>query len=429
MDIEKYASTSTDLQCDRSCSENFIASGGFADVYVGLLNGTIPVAVKYKRPLRKSSVDETDYYDTRNDEDYKCPFLHEAQFMAELVECDFIISIRAVQLGPVGLECNMIAMELAVCTLCDILYCHNDADGKAVECISNIQSCQSSSVNKVLPLQTKLTLMHDAIKAVEYMHGKLISHNDIKADNFLLTADGKLKLTDFGLSSHQAVNPPHTKSPKLSPTKREKKMLQTTKVAVVSKPPVKKYSIPASTDSCYDLASLSPLPSILRKGSPVYQAPELFTAPAICTFASDVYAFSVLLNEVLTGCRPMQHMLAAMLPVQVCGGLRPDPVYGDLPSSTMAQHVFEKVEESVRKITAENNEETAKECIPARPCEDSETQKRLRHLIKIGWSTSPKERPLSSSVSKTLAKLLSAAGGENRDELERIASVIKALKT
>jgi non-specific serine/threonine protein kinase/serine/threonine-protein kinase len=51
-----------------------------------------------------------------------------------------------------------------------------------------------------LPLPDRLRLFLEVCRAVHYAHGRLIVHRDIKANNVLVGADGRVRLLDFGIA-------------------------------------------------------------------------------------------------------------------------------------------------------------------------------------------------------------------------------------
>ncbi|MBS0382669.1 MAG: serine/threonine protein kinase [Proteobacteria bacterium] len=106
-----------------------------------------------------------------------------------------------------------------------------------------------------LPERSRLTLFLKVCRAVESAHRALIVHRDLKPSNVLVTADGEVKLLDFGIA----------------------KLLDDTDGATRTRH---------------------------HALTPAYAAPEQFTSGAITT-ATDVYALGVLLRELLTGERQL----------------------------------------------------------------------------------------------------------------------------
>ena len=104
---------------------------------------------------------------------------------------------------------------------------------------------------QALSERQRLTLFLRVCRAVESAHRALIVHRDLKPSNVLVTAEGEMKLLDFGIA----------------------KLLDDTEDATRTRH---------------------------HALTPAYAAPEQFTPGAITT-ATDVYALGVLLRELLTG--------------------------------------------------------------------------------------------------------------------------------
>lgn len=107
-------------------------------------------------------------------------------------------------------------------------------------------------------LEERLALFRQVCAAVEYAHGQHVVHRDLKPSNVLVTADGGVKLLDFGIA----------------------KLLD---AGVDDDAPATRTSFQAMT--------------------PEYAAPEQLRGEPV-TSATDVYALGVLLYELLVGERP-----------------------------------------------------------------------------------------------------------------------------
>lgn len=134
-------------------------------------------------------------------------------------------------------------------------------------------------------LETRLRLFLQVCDAVAYAHSHLIVHRDLKPANILVTAEGQVKLLDFGIA----------------------KLLQ--------------------SDSIGDATLTAHL-------SPAYAAPEQLTGGAITT-ATDVYGLGVTLYQLLCGKLPWQVTnLPLAAAVQLLLTERPAPPSAAGPAGT-----------------------------------------------------------------------------------------------
>jgi len=122
-------------------------------------------------------------------------------------------------------------------------------------------------------LDRKLLLISQVAEALSYLHGRGIVHGDIKGTNVLINNDGKACLIDFGLSRIVDTRGFTTKTPVSS----------------------QRYAAP----ELYEL-------NALEEQTPLEERGEL-GIPRF-TYKSDVWAFALLVVEVLTGRLPFFHL-------------------------------------------------------------------------------------------------------------------------
>src|SRR5215472_5179991 len=109
-----------------------------------------------------------------------------------------------------------------------------------------------------LSVPKRVELFQQVLNAVQYAHANLILHRDLKPSNILVSAEGEIKLLDFGIAKLMSDGTAHE-------------------------------------------TALTQLAG--RALTPDYAAPEQITGTALTT-AADVYALGIVLFELLTGARP-----------------------------------------------------------------------------------------------------------------------------
>lgn len=124
----------------------------------------------------------------------------------------------------------------------------------------------------------------ELLLALDYAHEEGLIHRDVKARNVLISNDGEVKLTDFGLCKYNAEYNPHTS-----------------------------FSFTALTDT----------DSIL--GSPHFMSPEQISAGKAVTRVSDIYSCGVLLFYLCTHQLPFTGSTVMNILVGILSQPTPDP--------------------------------------------------------------------------------------------------------
>jgi len=128
-----------------------------------------------------------------------------------------------------------------------------------MECVDGLPITDYCDQHR-LDIDARLALFGQVLEVVQYAHRRLVVHRDLKPSNILVTAEGRVKLLDFGIA----------------------KVLDREAMSV--------------TES--ELTEFGGRPM-----TPAYASPEQVSGEPITT-ASDVYALGVLLYQLLTGRSP-----------------------------------------------------------------------------------------------------------------------------
>jgi len=133
-----------------------------------------------------------------------------------------------------------------------------------------------------------LRVYQDAARGLQAAHDVGLVHRDFKPDNVMLTADGQIRVMDFGLARHTGATPPQSDAE--------------TTAATVAK-----------------LATVEATVTQGVAGTPAYMAPEQHAGLEL-TPKTDQFAFCVALYEALYGERPFSGDTVAALAFEVLDG-------------------------------------------------------------------------------------------------------------
>ena len=178
--------------------------------------------------------------------------------------------------------------------------------------------CRSGDNGQPLDLRARLRLFLQVVNAVAYAHGKLIIHRDLKPANILVTAEGEVRLLDFGIAKLLEDGVAH--------------------------------------DSA--LTELGP-----RALTPDYASPEQIRGEPL-TVAADVYALGVLLYELLTDRLPYPRKSRSELEHAILNIEPSPPLRGDV--DTIALKALKKRPEE-RYATANALAEDVARYLDGRP--------------------------------------------------------------
>ncbi len=160
-----------------------------------------------------------------------------------------------------------------------------------------------------LSTRERLQLFRTVCNAIHYAHRNLVVHRDIKPGNILVTADGTVKLLDFGIAK--------VLDPRFDPDA-------------------------AARTRTWD-----------RPMTPAYASPEQVRGQAVTT-ASDIYSLGVVLYELLTGQRPYE--VKGILPHEIAKVVcetepeRPSTVVVRATTSTTGEPVSREREEEQERL-------------------------------------------------------------------------------
>ncbi|MFA6317603.1 MAG: SUMF1/EgtB/PvdO family nonheme iron enzyme [Elusimicrobiota bacterium] len=140
-----------------------------------------------------------------------------------------------------------------------------------IECLEGGSLKEWLEARRIVDARTALDIAIQIGRAMERSHGAGLVHRDLKPGNCLMTPGGTLKVTDFGLAKlgEEEASEPASELPREAA-----------------------------------IAGIREATMTGRLGTPEYMAPEQWSQAGKATAAADVWAFGVILFELMCGARP-----------------------------------------------------------------------------------------------------------------------------
>ena len=146
-------------------------------------------------------------------------------FRAKHKDTGFVLCVKAMKgVGETGAKAKTVAREIEILKSCRheaIVSYYASCQYKDMVWIM-MEYCEGGSVQRIADYlsirQQSLTecqinyILHSVLNGLQYLHSQDIAHRDLKLDNLLITARGKIKIADFGTSkSLDRTNTPTSK--------------------------------------------------------------------------------------------------------------------------------------------------------------------------------------------------------------------------